>query len=165
MELIENGERLQWIAYPIMPLYYLLKFFVVALCLYIGVLLSGYSVNFTKLFHLAMFSEVVFLVVPITKLVWFGLFFTEYTLQDLQYFSPLSLLSIVDRSTIEPWLAYPLQLFNAFEIIYWLLLAYGLYSLIKERYSKMLGLVASTYGMGLLLWVVFIVFLSISITP
>jgi len=163
-ELIEKGSRWQWIVYPVLPIYYLLKFFVVAICIYIGVLLAGYSVSFTKLFHVAMFSELIFLIVPIVKLIWFSIFFTNYTLQDLQYFSPLSLFSIVSRDSIEPWLVYPLQLFSVFEIAYWLLLAYGLYSLTKERYSKMLGLVASSYGLGLLLWVVFIVFVSVSTT-
>lgn len=164
-DLIEKSDKWQWIVYPIMPVYYLLKFFIVAICLYTGVLLAGYSVNFTKLFHVAMFSELVFFISSVIKILWFGIFFTEYTLPDLQYFSPLSLLSFVNRDSIEPWLTYPLQLVNVFEFIYWLLLAYGLYSLTNEWYSKMLGLVASSYGVGLLLWTVFIVFLSISITP
>lgn len=162
---IEISKEWNWVGYAIIPLIYLLKFFIVAICLYTGVLLAGYSLNFNKLFHVAMFSEFVFLIVPVIKLVWFGIFFTDYTLEDLQYFSPLSLLSVVNRDSIESWLAYPLQLINVFELVYWFFLAYGLYSLTNERYSKMLGLVASSYGAGLLLWVVFVVFLSVSIAP
>lgn len=164
-DLIEKSNKWRWIVYVAIPVYYLIKFLIISICLYTGVFLAGYSINFTKLFHVVMFSEFIFLIVPVVKIVWFGIFLTDYTLQDLQYFSPLSLLSLVDRNSIEPWLAYPLQLVNVFEISYWLLLALGLCSLTKERYSKMLGLVASSYGVGLLLWVVFIVFLSVSISP
>ena len=165
VEMIEKSNEWQWVIYPLMPLYYLIKFFIVAGCLYVGVLLIGNSLNFTKVFHVAMLSESIFLLVPIIKIVWFGVFFTDYTLQDLQYFSPLSLFGLFDGNSLEPWVPYPLQLVNVFELAYWLLLAYGLYSLTNERYSKMLSLVASSYGAGLLLWVVFVVFLTVSIAP
>lgn len=161
-KLIESSAKWQWVIYVILPIYYLLKFFIVAVCLYAGALLMGYSVPFNKVYHVAMFSELVFLILPVTKLLWFGVFFTDYTIHDLQDFFPLSLLSLVDRDTVEFWLLYPLQLVNVFEIVYWLLLAYGLYSLTKEPYSKMLGLVASSYGLGLLLWTIFIVFLTVN---
>ncbi len=162
---IEISKEWSWVGYAILPFIYLIKFFLVAACLSIGILLTGHSVPFKNLFQVAIYGELVFFITPVIKIFWFGVFFTDYTLQDLQYFSPVSLLSLVDRDSIEPWLVYPLQLVNVFEIVYWLILAFGLYSLTNERYSKMLGLVASSYGVGLLLWTVFIVFLSVSIAP
>lgn len=161
-ELIENSDKWQWIIYPVLPIYYLLKFFIVAICLYIGILLAGSSVSFNKIFNVAMFSELVFLIMPIIKLVWFSIFYTDYTLHDLQIFSPLSLLSLINRESIELWLVYPLQVVNLFEVAYWLLLAYGLHRVTSERYQRMFELVASSYGLGLLLWTVFIVFLTVN---
>lgn len=163
-QLIETSNEWLWIGYAILPLLLLLKFFLVASCLTIGALLLGTLATFKSLFRIAILSELVLFTPSIIKIFWFGVFHVDYTLQDLQFFSPLSVLSLVDRGSVEPWLLYPLQLLNVFELAYWLVLAYGLYELTGERYSKMLGLVAASYGTGLLLWVVFVVFLTINLT-
>ncbi|UYN87097.1 MAG: hypothetical protein KIT51_02130 [Cyclobacteriaceae bacterium] len=110
-----------------------------------------------------MVAEFVFFIPPILKVLWFGIFHIDYTLKDLQIFSPLSALNLINRDSVEPWLLYPFQILNVFELVYWLVLAYGLYELTGERYSKMLGIVAASYGTGLLLWIVFIVFLTINL--
>lgn len=164
VELIETRNEWKWIGYIILPLFLLLKFFLVASCLTSGALVSGISTTFKDLFRISMLAEFIFFVPSIIKIFWFGVFHIDYTLQDLQFFSPLSVLSLVNRESVEAWLLYPLQLLNVFELAYWLVLAYGLYQLTGERYSKMIGLVAASYGTGLLLWVVFVVFLTISIS-
>lgn len=163
-QLIETSNDWMWIGYVALPLLLLLKFFLVASCLTIGTLILGTPATFKSLFRIAVLAEFVLFIPSIIKIFWFGVFHVDYTLQDLQFFSPLSVLSLVDRESVEPWLLYPLQLLNVFELVYWLVLAYGLYELTSERYSKMLGLVAASYGTGLLLWVVFIVFLTINLT-
>jgi hypothetical protein len=67
-------------------------------------------------------AEFVFLLVPIFKIIWFYFFQTNYTLEDIQYFYPLSALNIVDYKELEPWLIYSSQVLNLFELIYWLIL-------------------------------------------
>lgn len=163
-KIVEAGSTWQWINYVILPLIYLLKFFFVASCLSIGALIFSNTISIKDLFRVTMISEFIFFIPSIIKIFWFGVFHVDYTLQDLQFFSPLSVLSLMDRESVEPWLIYPLQLLNVFELVYWLVLAYGLYDLTRERYSKMLGLVAASYGTGLLLWVVFVVFLTINLS-
>jgi hypothetical protein len=164
VEMVETGKKWRWLGYAILPIFILFRCFLVASCLTIGTLISGISVSFKNLFRIAMLAELVLFGPSIIKIFWFGVFHVDYTLQDLQFFSPLSVLSLMDRESVEPWLIYPLQLLNVFELVYWLVLAYGLYDLTRERYSKMLGLVAASYGTGLLLWVVFVVFLTINLS-
>lgn len=163
-ELIEASNEWMWVGYTILPLILLLKFFLIASCLTLGTLLLGSPTSFKNLFRIVILAELVFIIPSIIKIFWFGVFHVDYTLRDLQFFSPLSVLNLVDRESVEPWLIYPLQLLNVFELVYWLVLAYGLYDLTRERYSKMLGLVAASYGTGLLLWVVFVVFLTINLS-
>lgn len=92
------------------------------------------------------------------------LFQTNYTLEDLQYFYPLSALNIVGYKGLESWFIYPLQVLNLFELAYWLLLAYFIGKLAfteKDKGKPMdLGfkIVASSYGSALLLWVVVVMF-------
>lgn len=159
---IEKNKKWQWVAYVLIPLFYLLKFFLIAGSLSVGILIENYKIPFKKIIRFVILCEFIFIVIPIIKIFWFGIFFIDYSLLDLQYFSPLSLLSFIDRDSIEPWFAYPLQLINLFEVAYWLLLAYGLYKITGERYARMFELVASSYGIGLLLWTIFIVFLTVN---
>ncbi len=109
-----------------------------------------------------MLAEIPFLVVPVIKLFWFLFIQTHYTLNDLQYFFPLSALQLFDVKSLPKWQIYPLQLFNVFELIYWVLLAYWLKKLLNLSLNKSMEVVASSYGTGLLLWVVFITFLSLN---
>ncbi len=164
-ELIDVSKKWGWLIYPILPLIYLMKFFLVAGCLFVGVLLSRFTISFKTVFKIVMVAEFVFLVQPIAKIIWFSLVEINFTLNDLQYFFPLSALSLVEASEIPFWLVYPLQTLSVFEVAYWFILAYGFHVIIKEKYTGMIGLVASSYGAGLLLWEVFIVFLSVSNTP
>jgi len=53
---------------------------------------------------------------------------------------------------------------NLSEFLYFLVLAYGLKLALKQVYDKALNLVLSTYGIGLLIWMFFIVFLSINLS-
>lgn len=164
VEMVETGKKWRWLGYAILPIFILFRCFLVASCLTLGTLLLGSPTSFKNLFRIVILAELVFIIPSIIKIFWFGVFHVDYTLRDLQFFSPLSVLSLMDRESVEPWLIYPLQLLNVFELVYWLVLAYGLYDLTRERYSKMLGLVAASYGTGLLLWVVFVVFLTINLS-
>jgi hypothetical protein len=164
-ELIDVNKKWNWLIYVILPVVYSVKFFLVAGCLFIGILLGSFDVSFKTVYKVVMVAEFIFLIPPIIKVYWFGFFNTNYSLIDLQYFFPLSMLSLFEISEISSWLLYPLQTLSVFEIAYWLVLAYGLHLITKEKYGGMLGLVASSYGVGLLVWVVFIVFISVSIAP
>ncbi len=57
-----------------------------------------------------------------------------------------------------------LQLVNLFEIAYWLLLADLLKKIINRPFWKSFEFVLSTYGVGLLIWTVFVVFLTLNLT-
>ncbi|NBA78875.1 hypothetical protein GOQ04_25205 [Emticicia sp. ODNR4P] len=112
-----------------------------------------------------MLAEIPFLIVPVIKLFWFLFIQTHYDLNDLQYFFPLSALQLFDVQKLPSWQVYPLQLMNVFELIYWVLLAYWLKKLLNLSLNKSMEVVASSYGTGLLLWVVFITFLSLNLAP
>lgn len=125
-EFIDVSKRFEWITYIIIPIYLLVKFFIVAACLSVGVLLFGYNIDFKKLFHIALLADVIFIVPPIIKIFWFGVAFTDYNLTDIQYFFPLSAISLVNPKQVDGWLLYPLQMLNIFEFLYWIALALGL---------------------------------------
>lgn len=164
IDMLETSKEWMWLGYILIPFILLLKFFLSAGCISIGTLLAGYNISLSKLFRIIMLSELIFFIPSIIKVFWFGFFSTEYSLQDLQYFAPFSLLSLVGQQNIDKIFIYPSQLVNIFEIGYWFSLAYGLTSITQTNMVKMLKLVAISYGTGLLLWVVFVIFLTVSIS-
>lgn len=162
-------KKWQWLSYPFIPLLLLIKITLISSVLYIGTFFySKAKVTFKQLFNAVVKAEFVFLGVGVLKIIWFYFFQTNYTLEDLQYFYPLSALNIVGYKGLEAWFIYPLQVLNLFELAYWLLLAYFIGKLAfteKDKGKPMdlgLKIVASSYGSALLLWVVVVMFFTLN---
>ena len=156
--------KYQWISYLILPVIYLFKLSFLSLALLAGAIFWNIKVSFQKLFQIALIAEFLFIIPSLIKLSWFLFVQKDFELSDLQTFYPLSLVNLVNVKEIPKWLLYPLQLVNVFEIIYWVILAYGISLVAREKFSKMLSLVASSYGVGLFVWVVFITFITINLS-
>lgn len=173
-KIINEGEKWKWVSYFILPVVTLIKLTLVASCLGIGMYFITNKFSFIAAFGVALESEFVLLVPAFFKILWFAFFQTDYTLKDLHFFYPLSALNFFDYNAVQPWLIYPLQLFNLFELVYWLFLAEGLSKLsfstkdelhYEMSFNQSFGIVAASYGTGLLLWVAVVMFITISFTP
>jgi hypothetical protein len=162
--LIEQTQKWSWLGYVIIPIIYLLKFSLISLVLLTGFFFFDKKVSFSLLFKAVMLAEIPFLLVPLIKLFWFLFIQTQYNFNDLQYFYPLSALQLFEVKNLSTWQIYPLQLLNVFELAYWVLLAYWLKRLLNITLTKGMEVVIVSYGTGLLLWVVFITFLSLNAT-
>jgi hypothetical protein len=161
---LDMQYKYQWITYLVLPVIYLLKLSLLTLVLLAGTIFWNIKISFTKLFQIALIAEFLFILPAIIKLLWFMFVKKDYELMDLQTFYPLSLLNLLNAKDMPQWLIYPLQLVNVFELLYWFILSYGIALVTKERWPKMLGLVASSYGVALFVWVVFITFITINLT-
>jgi len=164
---LELHFKIKTISYFSIPFFLLIKTTLVATCLYMGAFFfSKVSFTFKKLWSIAVKAEYVFLLVGALKIVWFYFFQTTYSLEDLQYFYPLSGLNIIGYAGLEPWYIYPLQVLNLFEVAYWLVLGYFLGQLVfKDKAYPMqegLKVVAMSYGPALLLWVALVMFLTLN---
>lgn len=160
--LIKRNHQWSWMTYPLLPVLNLVKFTLVTSCLGLGYYFYENKFPFKPFFIISVKAELILYLPALVKLVWFLFIQTDYHLADLQYFYPLSLLSLFDPTSLEPWLIYPLQLLNVFELLYWFALAYGISQTLDMSLGKAFGLVASSYGVGLLLWVAFVMFLTVS---
>lgn len=164
-KLISESAKWQWVGYALMPVLITLKITLAATCLSIGIFFVTNRFNFKDLFGAALVAEFVFLVPSILKIIWFAFFKTDYDLLDLQLFYPLSALSLFDEAAVQQnqsWLVYPLQTLNLFEVAYWLLLAKGVSEVIKRDFTKSFELVMASYGTGLVLWIVTIMFITVT---
>lgn len=162
-------KKWQWVSYLIIPLFLLIKTTLIASVLYVGTFFySKVKVTFKQLWNVAVKAEFVFLLVGVAKIIWFYFFQTNYTLEDLQFFYPLSALNIVGYKGLESYFIYPFQVLNLFELAYVLLLGYYVGKLAYTPKNKGLPMefglkiVMSSYVPALFLWVAIVMFFTLS---
>jgi len=165
-KLLESQAKWAWLGYAIIPLLILIRSSLVALCLSVGAFFYEMErkIPFKDFFRIALAGEFVLVLVGYFKLGYFYFIKTDYTLLDLQQYSPLSYINFLDLGKIQPWLVYPLQTINLFEIAYFFVLTYGLWKLLKNKFSKSLEIVAISYGSGLLIWLGLVMFLTLNMS-
>jgi hypothetical protein len=161
--MFEFQDQWHWLSWVFVPVFLVVKTSIIASVLYIGVFFfSKKQLSFGQLFGHVVTAELVFLLVPIFKMGWFYFFDTQYKLEDIQNFFPLSAINIIGYQGLEAWFIYPFQTLNLFEVAYWLLLAYFLGKATETNMDKGLKIVACSYGPALLLWVVVIMFFTLN---
>lgn len=164
---MESQKKWWWVSYAVTPLLIGIKVLLVAFCLnFIKLLdLEGLEkVKFSDFVFLVLIAEFVFVIAGFYKFVNFYWIDTDFKLEDLQTYYPISLINLREQISTEKWIAYPLQLVNLFELFYWGILAYGIYELSDQKVKpiKSFGLVAMTYGVGLVFWVGVVSFLILN---
>ena len=165
---MESQKKWWWVSYAITPVLIGIKVLLVAFCLNFVKIISEKleQVKFRDILTIVLMAEFVFLIAGFYKFFNFYLIDTDYTLETLQTYYPLSLINYKEAISTEKWLAYPLQLVNVFELMYWGILAWGIWELADKKisYQRSLGYVALTYGIGLLFWVGVVCFLILSVS-
>ncbi len=166
--LIENQQKWQWIGYAIIPVLILIRSSLVALVLSVGNFFYNMdedeSPKFSRFFRIALYGEFVFLFVGVFKLLYFLFIKTDYTFLDLQQYYPLSLINYLDLETLEPWLVYPMQSINLFELVYFFVLVYGFWKLKQNKFWQSLEIVGVSYIIALTIWYGLVMFLTLNIS-
>lgn len=154
-------NKWDWIGFFIAPILLIVKILFVGICLEVGNFIFDLKLNFKQLIKIVILAETVFLIAAFVRVFWFFLYPENITLEYIQTFYPLTLLNLVVIKNVPQYLIYPLQLINFFELMYWFVLAYLLKTYTNKPFNTSFGVVAKTYGVGLLSWVVLVVFLSV----
>ena len=163
LKLFNEINRLSWINYVFLPIMLFLKCALVSTVLYTGIFFCDISkeISFSTVFRIVTASEIIFVLAGITKFLWFFLFAGNYDLNDMSFFYPLSLINLFDRSEVREFWVFPLQSVNVFQMLYILLLSFGLNKAGAIGKQKSEKVVIRSYMPALLFWVVLIMFLSI----
>ena len=165
---MESQKKWWWVSYAATPVLIGIKVLLVAFCLNFVKIVSEKleNVRFRDILTVVLIAEFVFIIAGFYKFFNFYLIDTDYTLETLQTYYPLSLINYKEAISTEKWLAYPLQLVNVFELMYWGVLAWGIWQLADNKisYLRSFGYVALTYGIGLLFWVGVVCFLILSVS-
>lgn len=167
MELFQKMRSYSWVTYAITPIVLILKFSAVSVLIFVGIFFSDLhqEVTLGKVFKVVILSELIFIAASIVKLLWFIFFAGNYTLEDMSFFYPLSLINLFSRSEVATYWVYPLQTVNVFQVLYVLLLALGLSKISSLRKQIADRVVLITYIPAIAAWVTVVMFLTIDTMP
>jgi hypothetical protein len=162
---LRTRTKWQWVGYVIIPIVYLVKIFIIAVSIYIIKIIIGktFHATFSDISLAAVKADMVFLIPALIKIIWFT-FNPAHSLEDIQYFMPGSIYQLFEDQQIAPWLTYPLQSFNIWEVAFWFILAFQLKEFFDNDFGRSFQNVMLSYGSGFLVWIVFVVFLTINFT-
>lgn len=127
-----------------------------------GKWLTSRFLTFSHVFVYVVKADFIFFVIGIYKLVYFTVY-PPNTIEEIQNFAPGSLLQLVSQVN-EPWLIYPLQAINLWELGFMLMLAYQLKKYFKDDFTQSFVNVLLSYGSAFLLWIVFVVFITLNLS-
>ena len=164
-EFLESQQKWQWLTYIILPIIYLIKIFLISATVYIIKIIVGktFKATFSDISLAIIKADMIFLIPAIIKITWFT-FNPAHSLEEIQYFMPGSVFQLFADQEIVPWLIYPLQAFSIWEVGFWLILAFQLKEFFDNDFGRSFQNVMLSYGSGFLVWIVFVVFLTINFT-
>lgn len=141
--------------YITVPIIYAWKFTITAFILYVGGFMFGYKLTFNDMWRLAIAAELVFFIPELIKIAWFMAVNTDPTYQEIGAFYPLSLMNLFDFGSVADRWHYPLKALNVFEIVYWVILAAGVYVISGKQRKNSIIIVATSYVLWFFLWIGF----------
>lgn len=159
-EIILFNKKNEWVSYILLPLINVIKYTLVSIIIFIGVKVFEIELTYKKCFKITLLAELITLISSITRTLYLYIF-PPINYEYLQNFNPLGLSELLNNFTMPKYLVYPIHQLNLFEVGYWLLLAYGIKTLGNINYKKALKITSLSYGVGLVIWCIFIVFLQL----
>lgn len=164
-EFLEAKEKWSWTSYPFTICLLLLKTSLISLILQAGLYLSSVDISYKRLFNIVLKCEYIFLLPTLVKIIWFGVLVEPNSIQDVQSFYPFSLANLINTETLQPWLRYPLEVVNFFEIVYWFILIHLISIEMKDfKTWRPFKIVSGSYGTSLLIWILFIMFATLNMS-
>jgi hypothetical protein len=157
---IEARQKLLWVGYAVQPLLLLAKCGIFSAAIYVGTTLFNQAISYKNCLKIVIQAELVTFLSTLVKVSYF-LLNPSVSPKAFQYFFPLCVTQLLDVNTIPRYFIYPLSLLNVFELAYWVVLALGVKYFSGKPWGASIKIVAATYGIVLLIWILVIVFISL----
>ena len=139
----------------------LLRMLLVSFCLFLGSFFNEQfqGLRFSYCWNIAVKADTVTVFYNVLACVCSIMLGAEVWTEYNRY---VSLLFLVSPDITEQWLLVPIAALNIFEVCYWLFIA-GLLSVkqVGVKFSVALRYTMSTYGVGYLFYIVFLMFLML----
>lgn len=162
-EIYEQFSQYRWLAFFLAPFIFMIRVTLVGSSLYIGeILFANRSIHTYKdYFNIALKADLILILSSVLYCILLLSAGEETATATVRY---TSLLALFNPETIEPWLLVPVGVFNVFELLYWLFMAWLLSAATRTTYRKSFNFVLCTYGAGLTLYILFMIFIGLYVS-
>lgn len=133
---------------------YLLRFFLITLLMSVVLILFNQEVKLKKLLQLIIIAEFIFFLPDMIKILWFFIIEPEYSLERYSDYYPLSLYAVMNYDLREGWSGTIFRYLNIFEIMYVLVLYYGLTYIYNLRSTITSLIILFGYGIFYILKII-----------
>ena len=158
-----------WVGYIFVPIstYFSITIiaWVISLVIWISYLNEiNPEIKFSDIWRIVLFAQWSNVAAMFAKIFWFGFIHTDYTLEELASFFPLSIINFFDISILDNLYIYPIQLVNMFEFVYWIVLVIGIKNLLNHSWLKSLKIVFLSYGVTMIVWIIIVMFITLNLS-
>lgn len=158
-QMLSFDKKWGFIKYVFIPFGLFLRISLVTYIIYLGLYLVNVDVSIKYLYKVTILGELIFLVFTITRTIL--IFFHNFTsFEELGRYAPFRFITVETISNYPPWIKIPMLIINPVEILYWFVLSFLISKLLSWNYFKSTLLVIKTYVVGLIVWIIFIVFIN-----
>jgi hypothetical protein len=158
--MLERFQTWRWLGIGIVPLLILLRVSLTAGCMFVGSILNdGFNkLSYKDYYSIAMKSDVIGVLHSIVSSVVIITLFSDDLIKGQTVFS---LLYFIDMNVADKWLTIPCASINLFEVVYWFFMSKLVSVATGNKFWNSFGFVISTYGLGYLIYIVFMMFITL----
>ena len=121
------------------------------------------EVLYSDMFKITMLGNFVFLAPTLVMIFWFSVMKQDYVFNDLIHFRPFYLISLLDKDSLPKWSLGFMNFINIYEVIFVLIVSYGISIKYSLRYNYVIGKIILFYATGILVWCSLWVFIKSTI--
>lgn len=157
-KLLEGYYKYRWLMFLTPIAILLIRVSLVALCLFIGnfFIVRQYKMKYVDSWNIALKSDVILILFSVIVCIIVIDTSPEYMMKMVRY---NSLAFLVNPDITAQWLLVPIAALNIFEICYCFFMAKLMAILTGDSYRNSFKFVLSTYGVGYLFYIVFLMYL------
>jgi hypothetical protein len=158
--IFSRWQSQQWLYLAFIPVSFLLKVGFTTLCVTIGAFYFTDTTSFSSNWNICLKVQYIYLLMIVVTFGDLMLLKEVNTVNDLS-FIPFSFTQLLRSDHLPGWAKYPLQTVNVWELLYCLAGSYLFKLHYQVSYKRALTLFSVSYLIGLFLWVIVVVFLTV----
>ena len=163
IKILENYYKYRWLTFLIPVVTLFIRISLVALCLFLGNFFNNrqQKIRYSAFWNIALKSDVILILFSVI----IGIVALRYGAEQVSEVARYSSFAfLVDSNITEQWLLVPIAALNIFEVCYWFFMAKMVAVQTGGGYWNSFKFVLSTYGVGYLFYIVFLMFLLLYLT-
>lgn len=137
--------------YFIYPVYCLVKILIISGVLFLGFKNINSTITFKQLMSVSIIAELFFWIQDLAQIIWFLILHPSYTMEEVENFSFLSLKYFINTNSSDA-LKSLLHILSIPELLFWIVLAFGVHLITECPFKRSLKVIFSTYGLAIIIF-------------